>query len=708
MARKEIAELLVRLDAQTQELNAGLSSARRELREFDRNVERDLGSIRNRFERTGEVIRKSMLIFSAAGGVAGLQQGVRNIVGDAAALQDTADQIGVNVEALQRLRFVASQNGSSARELDDALRRLTRRAGLFAQDGGGPAAKAIEELGLQVTDASGKVRSAEAIFYDAVSAMESVESQAELSALASQLFGEDAGPKLLQVLRLGIQGMQESAAEAEVLREEMTRAAQEINDDFDALIDTISVRFKSAVLETVSAVRQISLTGDSYIFDPRKLEENRAQVKALEQQLAALDMPAGRARTRAQQEIQAQIDARRALDPQARLREIDREVERLQRGGSGQMGRASQSAIARLEEEARELRAELEKARLELESIEGAAAAGGERTRGQAAKRLISQVTGEEVDSGDFTATIRGGAEESKAAAAAKDEQAEATWRALRASEKHREALAQEAETIRNQVLLPVERYVAEVRRLNELRAAGVISELEHQRAVAEAKETYEGAARAAETLAKESGAADEAAKALGDDLRTIGTIAADGFGRAVLEARSLSEAVQDVSRRLAELAIDRSTNALFGALFNTGGSLLSGLFSGGGSAGSGVVTTAATVGIPASMRAGGGPVRAGMPYVVGEKRPEIFVPRSDGTILPDAGAVGRGEVNVTVNNYGDSQVEVRESRRADGGADLEIMVDRAAARAVNRPASQTGRALRGTYGASRRLTGRA
>jgi hypothetical protein len=33
--------------------------------------------------------------------------------------------------------------------------------------------------------------------------------------------------------------------------------------------------------------------------------------------------------------------------------------------------------------------------------------------------------------------------------------------------------------------------------------------------------------------------------------------------------------------------------------------------------------------------RAGGGPVTAGMPYIVGERRAELFVPKTDGTILP-------------------------------------------------------------------------
>jgi hypothetical protein len=40
-------------------------------------------------------------------------------------------------------------------------------------------------------------------------------------------------------------------------------------------------------------------------------------------------------------------------------------------------------------------------------------------------------------------------------------------------------------------------------------------------------------------------------------------------------------------------------------------------------------------VGSGRTARAAGGPVRAGQPYVVGEKRPELFVPSTNGTIVP-------------------------------------------------------------------------
>ena len=50
---------------------------------------------------------------------------------------------------------------------------------------------------------------------------------------------------------------------------------------------------------------------------------------------------------------------------------------------------------------------------------------------------------------------------------------------------------------------------------------------------------------------------------------------------------------------------------------------------------------------IPAA-RAAGGPVRQGVPYVVGEKRPELFVPDSNGYILPQVPTSGRSRAAAT------------------------------------------------------------
>ena len=49
-----------------------------------------------------------------------------------------------------------------------------------------------------------------------------------------------------------------------------------------------------------------------------------------------------------------------------------------------------------------------------------------------------------------------------------------------------------------------------------------------------------------------------------------------------------------------------------------------------------------------------GGPVGAGRPYMVGERGPELFVPRTAGTIIPNH-AMGGANVTVNVDASGSS-----------------------------------------------------
>jgi hypothetical protein len=57
---------------------------------------------------------------------------------------------------------------------------------------------------------------------------------------------------------------------------------------------------------------------------------------------------------------------------------------------------------------------------------------------------------------------------------------------------------------------------------------------------------------------------------------------------------------------------------------------------------------------IHAPGKAAGGPVRAGQMYIVGEKRPELFVPRQSGTIIPQVPRTGTGSAvgGLTVQVY--------------------------------------------------------
>ncbi|GBH29676.1 hypothetical protein [Sphingobium xenophagum] len=73
--------------------------------------------------------------------------------------------------------------------------------------------------------------------------------------------------------------------------------------------------------------------------------------------------------------------------------------------------------------------------------------------------------------------------------------------------------------------------------------------------------------------------------------------------------------------------------------------SLFSGIF---GRKAGGILGAIGTVGLKiAGFRESGGPVSSGKAYVVGEKRPEIFVPETAGMILPDLSSIGRARVDM-------------------------------------------------------------
>lgn len=113
---------------------------------------------------------------------------------------------------------------------------------------------------------------------------------------------------------------------------------------------------------------------------------------------------------------------------------------------------------------------------------------------------------------------------------------------------------------------------------------------------------------------------------------RDMGFAFASAFEDAVLAARSMGDIIaglaQDIARMMLRLAI---VNPIMNSVFGfTGANALPTLL---------------------GARAEGGPVTAGGPYLVGEKGPELFVPGSSGTVIPNHKlGGGEGAVSVTYN----------------------------------------------------------
>jgi hypothetical protein len=105
------------------------------------------------------------------------------------------------------------------------------------------------------------------------------------------------------------------------------------------------------------------------------------------------------------------------------------------------------------------------------------------------------------------------------------------------------------------------------------------------------------------------------------------------------------------IQRMAAEAAAAQIFKNLFGGTEGLGGFLgtLLGGFGGGGAAAAGSSFT--TVGMPGM--ASGGPVSGGMPYMVGEKGPEMFVPGASGSIIPNSQLGGSINYAPVINAQG-------------------------------------------------------
>ena len=151
--------------------------------------------------------------------------------GDKAA--KTADKLGVQIEALQELRYAAELSGVAQNNFDTGLQRMTRRAAEAAK-GTGVAKDAFKELGVVLTDSEGRVRRSEDLLADIAEGMAAIEDPSRRVALAFKLFDTE-GVSMVNMLRNGKDALLAMRKEAQslgfVIAEEDARSAEAFNDN---------------------------------------------------------------------------------------------------------------------------------------------------------------------------------------------------------------------------------------------------------------------------------------------------------------------------------------------------------------------------------------------------------------------------------------------------------------------------------------------
>lgn len=196
-------------------------------------------------------------------------------------------------------------------------------------------------------------------------------------------------------------------------------------------------------------------------------------------------------------------------------------------------------------------------------------------------------------------------------------------------AEKAAEAHAKALEKVREQVLLlnDAEGEAAKMRAMvDELYAQGKVPQAAYLAFLEESAQALDEQGQAAEDNADSMAVlADQAA-------RNIQSFTASMVD-AALAGENLGDVVVAALRRIAaEILVMAALRALGEGLQNSGSTFWAGV-------GKTIL----------GARADGGPVTGGGAYLVGEKGPELFVPKTSGTIIPNGGGAG-----VSVTNYND------------------------------------------------------
>ena len=246
--------------------------------------ERDMNKAARIADRQGKQIKSSLAVVGKVGAAAAVAgAGLVAMAGRAALAADeiakTSKAAGLSAETLQELRFAGERSGVALKQVDEGTRRLNRRIGLAAA-GTGEWAKKFSALGIEVRDVNGQVKSTEAIFNEAVVLLGDMSTASERAAAASDLFGEDAGPKLALLLAEGeesVRKLREEKRQLGVVSNEAAAAAEKTADQwtntsakFEAGAQTLLLKLLPAVNKSIEG---ISLLADFAIDAADAVEE---------------------------------------------------------------------------------------------------------------------------------------------------------------------------------------------------------------------------------------------------------------------------------------------------------------------------------------------------------------------------------------------------------------------------------------------------
>jgi len=216
-------------------------------------------------------------------------------------LKGLSDSTGLSAETLQTMQVAVQRSGGTMEQADTTLKKFAITLG-NARAQGGEAEKTFQDLGVAITDATGKARSNDEVLKDVSDALAKINDPAVLASYSIKLFGRSG-------VEMGVALSQGSKAVAD-LRAELEKTGQ--------ILSTQTIRDLERFDEILDNVKDKAEKGFS-----RFLGNWLLNVKVLSQSLGDIDFWKGLTDNEANNRWKERIDA--TIFGQARLNEKERE-----------------------------------------------------------------------------------------------------------------------------------------------------------------------------------------------------------------------------------------------------------------------------------------------------------------------------------------------------------------------------------------------
>ncbi len=215
------------------------------------------------------LLSKAFAAGAIAAGMAAITQGSRQAVRSIADLERAASRAGLSVTAFQQIKFVAEQNRIDIGAMIDGFKELNLRADEFISTGAGPAAEAFRRLGYDARDLERRLEDPTELFLDLVDRLEDLDRAAQIR-VADEVFGGTGGERFVELLAQGDEGIRQLMTRADelglVMDERTIAKAAELDQKFAEITARVSTLAKTIVVDLAGSIEDALTIGVDDIF----------------------------------------------------------------------------------------------------------------------------------------------------------------------------------------------------------------------------------------------------------------------------------------------------------------------------------------------------------------------------------------------------------------------------------------------------------